>query len=344
MPTSEPRRTVQRPRVNMQEVADRAGVALSSVSRVLSNHPDVSAKMRQAVEEAVNELSYRPDMLAQGLRRRETHSVGVTVSDLSNPVLAQIVNGAEQYLRGAGYSLLLTDAGGDAEMDATGLELLEQRRVDGVLLAVSDEHNPATVRVLQSIDVPLVLVDRDRPEGVDALQIAFDHQRGMRAATEHLLELGHRDIALIIGGPRRPARERRLAVEETAAAAGAVVSVLEGPFTIEHGRIATNEVLVRKQRPTALIAGGNLLMHGALRALRNAGVRVGRDLSFVGCDDVAVAEFHDPPLALVRRDTRLMGERAAALLLAALAGERSDETEVLPTEYVATESCAKPPR
>src|SRR5215218_7087625 len=102
MPTSEPRRTVQRPRVNMQEVADRAGVALSSVSRVLSNHPDVSAKMRQAVEEAVNELSYRPDMLAQGLRRRETHSVGVTVSDLSNPVLAQIVNGAEQYLRGAG--------------------------------------------------------------------------------------------------------------------------------------------------------------------------------------------------------------------------------------------------
>jgi LacI family transcriptional regulator len=331
----------------MREVADRAGVAMSSVSRVLSGHPDVSPNMRQVVMAAVRELGYRPDMLAQGLRRGKTFSVGFTVSDIANPVLAQIVTGAEKRLREAGYSLLLTNSEGNPELDVEHISLLERRRVDGLILSLAEENHPETVAALRQVTVPVVLVDRDLPPGVNARCAAFDHAAGMRAATEHLLGLGHREFALITGGPERPARERRRAVEDTLAAAsdGARCTVYEGDFSIEYGRRATGEILASIPRPTAIVAGGNVLMQGALLALHDARVEVGRDMSFVGCDDLAIAEVHQPPIAVVRRDILAGGVLAAELLLGELEpgdgnGEGGPRQVVLPTEFVARASCA----
>src|SRR5262249_12742995 len=188
--------------------------------------------------------------------------------------------------------------------------------------------------------------DRDIPEGVTARCAAFDHMLGMRAAAAHLLALGHRRFGLITGGPERPARERRQAVEETLReAGGAEYAVYPGEFTVAHGRRATVEILGNAPRPTAIIAGGNMLMQGSLLALRDAGLQVGRDLSFVGCDDVIVAEIHQPPIAVVRRDIPAVGVAAAELLLADLEPEEARNGEapreiVLPTEFVARASCA----
>src|SRR5438874_10647091 len=159
-------------RPGMREVADRAGVAMSSVSRVLSGHPDVSPKMRRAVMAAVEELGYRPDMLAQSLRSGKTFSVGFTVSDISNPVLADIVTGAEKRLREGGYSLLLTNSEGNGELDAEQISLLQRRRVDGLILSLADENHPATVTALREVSVPVVLVDRDVPDGTAARRVA----------------------------------------------------------------------------------------------------------------------------------------------------------------------------
>ncbi len=338
-------RGVARP--GMREVAERAGVAMSSVSRVLSGHPDVSPRMRQVVMAAVRDLGYRPDMLAQGLRRGKTFSVGFTVSDIANPVLAEIVTGAEKRLRTAGYSLLLTNSEGNPDLDLEHILLLERRRVDGLILSLADENHAETVAALRQVTVPVVLVDRDVPPGVNARCAVFDHASGMRAATEHLLALGHRDFALIAGGPERPARERRVAVEETLAAAGngSRCTVYPGEFSLEHGRRATCEILATNPRPTAIIAGGNMLMQGALVALRDARIEVGREISFVGCDDVVVAEVYDPPIAVVRRDIEAIGTAAAELLLAEL--EPGDDgvpdgprEVVLSTEFVARASCA----
>jgi LacI family transcriptional regulator len=331
----------------MREVADRAGVAMSSVSRVLSGHPDVSPKMRHIVMAAVRDLGYRPDMLAQGLRRGKTFSVGFTVSDIANPVLAEIVTGAEKRLRTAGYSLLLTNSEGNPELDVEHISLLERRRVDGLILSLAEENHPETVAALRQVTVPVVLVDRDIPPGVNARCAAFDHASGMREATECLLELGHRNFALIIGGPERPARERRRGVEGTLSARGndAHCTVYNGEFSVEHGRRATSEILASDPRPTAIIAGGNMLMQGALLALRDAKVEVGRDISFVGCDDVVIAEVYQPPIAVVRRDVPAIGVAAAELLLAELeprdgAADDGPRQIVLPTEFVARASCA----
>jgi LacI family transcriptional regulator len=335
-------------RPGMREVADRAGVAMSSVSRVLSGHPDVSPKMRRVVMESVRELGYRPDMLAQGLRRGKTFSVGFTVSDIANPVLAEIVTGAEKRLREAGYSLLLTNSEGSPELDVEHISLLERRRVDGLILSLAEENHAATVQALRQVSVPVVLVDRDIPPGVKARRAAFDHAMGMRAAATHLLKLGHTRFALITGGPERPARERRRAVEEVLLdAPNATCTVYPGRFSVEHGRRSASEILAQEPRATAIIAGGNMLMEGALLALRVAGVLVGRDVSFVGCDDVVVAEVYQPPIAVVRRDIGAIGVASAELLLADLEPTGSDlegEREiVLPTEFLARASCAPPP-
>jgi LacI family transcriptional regulator len=340
-----PTESAARRRTGMKEVAEYAGVALSSVSRVLSGHPDVSEPMRRRVMAAVDELDYSPDLLAQGLRSRTTYSVGFAVANISNPVLAAAVQGAERALRAAGYSLLLTDSGGDPSLDAAQIQLLQRRRVDGLLLSLADEEDPETAAVLRSVDAPIVLVDRDLPAGLTAPRALFDHRRGMRQAGKHLVDLGHRDVALIIGGPRRPARERRKGLESALRRAGARCSVFEGGFSLEHGYQATTEILARSPRPTAIVAGGNLLMHGALRALAEAGVQLGADISFVGCDDVAVAEFHRPAIAVVERNEQAMGEAAAGLLLQALDERRQEPIEdvTLPTEFLDRPSCAPPP-
>jgi LacI family transcriptional regulator len=338
-------------RPGMKEVAERAGVAMSSVSRVLSGHPDVSPRMREVVMAAVNALGYRPDMLAQGLRRGKTFSVGFAVSDISNPVLAQAVTGAERRLREEGYNLLLTNSEGDPELDLRHVSVLLSRRVDGLLLSLADEAHPATIFALKAADVPVVLVDRDIPAGANARSVDFDHAAGMRDAVTHLVELGHRRVAVITGGPARPARQRLGAVREVLGRAGAELIVNEGPFTVEQGRLAVEEILRLPARPTAIIAGGNMLMHGALLGLRAGGVAVGAEMSFVGCDDVPVAELHTPPIAVVTRDMYAIGRAAAEVLLLQFTDEPDGSERTipghpdvtLPTMFVARASCAPPP-
>lgn len=331
------------PRPLMKDVARRAGVGASSVSRVLSGHPDVSPRMREAVMEAVDALGYRPDLLAQGLRSGRTYSVGFTVSDIANPMLAQTVTAAERRLREAGYSLLLTNSEGDAELDASRIRLLEQRSVDGLLLSLADERHPATVEALEAAACPVVLLDRDLPVGSGVSRVVFDHRPGMATATRSLLELGHRELALVIGGPRRPATERRAGVEGAVRRAGAKLTVLETDFSVAAGHEAARELAAGPNRPTAVIAAGNQLMQGVLLGLRDAGLAVPTDVSFIGCDDVAVAALHDPPISIVRRDMAALGIEAADLLLSQLEGDERSREVVLPTEFVHRESTARPP-
>jgi LacI family transcriptional regulator len=312
---------------------------------VLSDHPDVSDGMRERVLGAVDQLGYRPNMLAQSMRQQKTRSVGFTMSDIGNPVLAATVTGAERAFSRAGYSMLVTDAEGDPALDVARIEVLQQRRVDGLLLSLSDERDPATVKTLEALEIPSVLVDRYQPRGFHGPEVRFDHRSGMRSAAQHLWELGHRRVAVILGGARRPARERLKGIEDVFGEPGEL-AIFAGSYTIEHGSQAVTHALAAAEPPTAIIAAANLFMHGALRALRDRGLVVGRDVSFVGCDDVAVAEFHDPPIALVRRDTRQIGDVAARVLLAELgAAARVPEAErLLPTTFQAQASCGEPRR
>jgi LacI family transcriptional regulator len=333
----------RRGRANMRAVADKAGVAMSSVSRVMSGHPDVSPGMRTRVLAAVDALGYEPDLLAQSLRRRETLIVGFVVGDISNPLFAEIVMGVESTMHANGYSMLLTNSLGDPAMEAAHIGLLSQRRVDGIVISVLDETHPETIVRLRELEIPVVVLDRNVPE-IAVSRVLSDHRTGMKAAVLHLLDLGHRRIALIAGKGVRPALERRAGFEQAFADRGlpATYTIHEGSFAVEHGTIAMRELLDVSEPPTAVIAGGNQLMLGALRVVSERKIQLGTELSFVGCDDVAITDLYQPPVAVVRRDNIGMGQAAARLLFARMREGAEPSDVELPTEFVARPSCGPP--
>lgn len=329
----------------MRKVAERADVAISSVSRVLSGHPDVSEAMRERVLKAVAELEYEPDFLAQSLRRGQTLSVGFVLGDIANPLLAEVVQGAETKLRGNGYSLLLMCSENDPELDVRSVRFFDTRRVDGMILSIVDERNEALLEALRGIDVPVVLIDRTVEDDIGASSAVADHRSGMRQAVTHLIELGHRHIVLI-GGSRGtlPAREREAGLKEAVKASGQTVEfeVLAGPFSPEHGASATEDLLDRDTRPTAIVCGSNQLLVGCLSVLNERGIHVGQDVSLVTCDDVPASQVFYPPIASISRDTEGLGRAAAELLLKRLRGDSGPEHVVLPTHFTARSSCAAP--
>jgi LacI family transcriptional regulator len=334
-----------RGRPGLREVAQLAGVAISSVSRVVSGHPDVSPAMRERVMGAVDELGYEPDLLAQSLRRRATNTVGFVVGDISNPLLAEIALGAETTLRQAGYSMLLTNSENDPERDAGHARLLLQRRVDGLLLSLAAEGDRETIRTLENASVPIVLIDRELPASVRASAVLSEHRAGMRAAVAHLLELGHRRVGLIVGQPLRFSRERRRGLEEAYEAAGlpATYRIMEGTLDSDHGRSATAAMLDGPDPPTAVIAGGNQILVGALEELIRRGLRPGADLSLVSCDATPLTRLTVPPISVVQRDSRELGRTGAQLLLRRMEQDADPELVVLPTRFVPTKSCGPPP-
>jgi LacI family transcriptional regulator len=234
----------RRRRASMREVAELADVAISSVSRVLSDHPDVSTEMRARVLEAVDQLEYEPDFLAQSLRRGATLSVGYIVGNISNPLIATITSGAESVLRSAGYSMLLMNSENNAELDEAHIRFFQARRVDGMILSLASELRPETIDVLAQVDVPIVMIDRDLPAELGASIVRNDHRAGMRSAVEHLLDFGHRRIALITGAlDLWPVRERLAGMAEAVGARGIpdeTISLI-GSLSAEHGEASTEQ-------------------------------------------------------------------------------------------------------
>lgn len=337
------------PPPTMNEVARRAGVALSSVSRVLNGHPDVSPQMRRRVLDAMSELGYERNLLAAGLRRGRSHTIGFIVSDIANPLFASVINSAQAALGRRGYSAIVANSNGDPDQEAELARLLRQRRVDALVVSLSGEGRPEIVRELQRLAGPVVLLDRQAPELAEkASVVESDHDAGMRRAVRHLLNRGHRRTALLAGPPGiRPTVRRIQSHREAYAEAGADFPeelVRSGSFSPKFGEAAAAELLNLPAPPTAFISGGNRILVGLMRALRRRNLLPGRDISVVSCDDVPLSELYTPPITVIHRDMRQMGREAAELAL-----ERIDEparpprTVVLPTHLVMRESTGPAP-
>lgn len=309
--------------VTIRDVAARAGVALSSVSRVLSNHPDVSAMMRTRVETAATELGYEPDLLAQSLRRGSTGTVGFVLRDISNPLFANIARRCEQELRRAGYSMILMNSDGGIEAESVNLALMRRRRVDGVIVSLVSETSVATRRALEALRVPVVLLDRE-VVGFSAGAVLCDHYTGVRHAVEELLMRGHRRVALLPGGLEvRSSRERVRGYREAFAAAGAGVDenlIVSCGFDMDLVKAEVIRFFSRTPEPTAMLAGGVGGTAGALRALRQLRREPGRDVAMVALDEWPMFDVFAPDLASVSRDSDEIGTASARLLLDMLDG------------------------
>lgn len=325
----------------IKAVAELAGVGIASVSRVLSGQPGSSPQMTQRVMDAARQLGYAPNVLAQSLRRRATHSIGFVGSDINNPLIASIVSGAESVLSVAKYSVLLTNSGGDPGVDAQRIDVLLQRQVDGLIVLPALEDDPATLAALRGAQAPVVLIDRTLPSDIGAHYVLSDHFQGLGDAGRHLLQAGHSRIGLVVGLDVRPTRERIRGVEAAFDSLGLARNLIvhRGRLSPEHGEQAIEELLSGENPPSAVILGGNQLLEGALRAVHRRKLTLGVDLSLVSCDDLPLCRLHHPPIATVMRDTALLGRRAAELLLAQLREPGATDPELMPTWFEARASC-----
>lgn len=348
MPVAEERKPFRRARgdrpIGVKEVAERAEVAISSVSRVLTGHPNVSQSMRKRVMDAAEDLGYEPDFLAQSLRRGQTFSIGFVVRDISNPVLAELALGAETALSAAGYSMLVVNSHGDADSDAAGIHLLRRRRVDGLLLSLSDEGHESTRQELQRINMPVVLIDRVMDGLPELSSVLSDHAYGARAAIQQMIKLGHRRIGLVNGpGVIFPMQEVERVVREVCSAAGVELIVEAGALQASDGEAAALRMLDSDRRPTAMLSASNQILVGALHAIRARGLHVPDDISLVTFDDIPLLDLLDPPIAVISRQPTELGRRAAEQLVTEMRDGTAPRTVVTDTIYDPRGSIGPPP-
>ena len=328
--------------VTIHDVAKRAGVAVSSVSRVLSNHPDVSIDMKRRVEDAARELGYSPDPVAQSLRRGSSRLIGYVVRDFATPFFSDVIEGLESVLNSSGYTLLVMNGGGSQTQEIERMTMLKQRRVDGLLLSTVVDSTPKLRKIVSAYDKPVVLIDRDL-DNLDIGRTLFDHVTGIKAATNDLVNLGHTSMVLVTGSPDvRPTRERVKGFREglmTSPEAMKKSFEITGAFSAAFARKETTAVMTGNpaNRPTAILSGGVQATIGVLESFSELGIRPGRDVALVVVDDLPWLRILRPRISAVSRDAEAMGRAAATMILDQIGGVKPS-TIHLPTSYEARDT------
>jgi len=307
-------------RANIKDVASRAGVHPSTVSRVLNpaTRSMVSESLATEIVRIADELGYRRNPLASGLRTRRTFTVGVIIPDLTNPVFPPIVRGVEHTLDSEGYIAILADSGSKRRSEKALVENMQARQVDGLILAAANRKDPL---VDQCIDqgIPLVLVNRT----VDKHNVAAvinDDELGIDLALAHLVDLGHRKIAYI-GGPQRTSTgyARYRAFLKSAKKAGLEIDrklvINAREFTEPAGQSAFHEIAQAGKPFTAVLTANDLLALGCYDAMDELGLRCPADISVTGFNDMPYVDRFAPPLTTLHIPHDELGVQAALLLL-----------------------------
>lgn len=318
--------------VTIKDVARDAGVSVTTVSHVVNQTRFVSDGARVRVLAAIEALRYVPSALARSLKNNRTHTVGTMIPNSSNPYFAEIIRGIEDTCFDAGFNVILCNSDDDPHKQGQYIRVLAEKQVDG-LIVLSSGGDDELGEHLRRARMPLVLVDRE-VEHLRADLVEVNHETGGWLATRHLLELGHRRIGCITGPLALSSSIQRLAGWRRAMAeAGLPVppdSLQTSDFTGAGGHAAMQSLLAMQPRPTAVFACNDLMAFGAISAAASAGLRLPRDLSVVGFDDIALAAYCSPPLTTVAQPKHQLGALAARLLLARIAEpDRAPEREIL---------------
>jgi LacI family transcriptional regulator, galactose operon repressor len=333
-------------RVTLKEVAARVGLAPGTVSAVLNNAPASRAipePTRQRIQAAAQQLNYRPNFLARSLRKKRTYTVGLIIEEIGDAYGSMIISGVEAHLRAHNYFFLTVIHRHDAAMLREHSHLLLERGVEGFITVDTS--------LLEPLPLPTVSVAGHRTlKGVT--NIILDQERGVRVALEHLLALGHRQIAFMKGQPRSSDSEdrwkavckvvRQLGLEMDA---DLIVNLEFDDPSPQLGYPYAKQLLARKKPFTALFAYNDISAIGAIRAIQERGLRIPQDVSVVGFDDIAWAAFHTPSLTTVQQPLGKMGQMAAEALFRMIehGGEHSSKIAIEPT-LVVRESTGRAPK
>ncbi|HUW41125.1 MAG TPA: LacI family DNA-binding transcriptional regulator [Rectinemataceae bacterium] len=330
--------------ISIKDLARLAGVSPSTISRAVNGKKYVKPEIRERVLALVKETGYVPNSAARSMVLQRTFTVGIVIPDTFNMFQRQLFSTIERSLEVFGYRTLFYFVKWEAESELKCLRRLKAEKLDGIIMLHEVTH-PSFYEYLADGAPPVVLCTFSR-EGLTFHSVHVDEVAAAKAATSHLIGLGHRDIGLISGiqfsfgaqraeGYREALRAAEIGYDESR-------TVFVPSYTLEDGRLGMMRLLERKAGLTALFAATDELAIGAVRALHEAGLRVPDDVSVVGFDDIDITEYLAPALTTIRQPIQEMGGKTAAIMSELIAGEKENEgSTVLGFELVVRESSAR---
>jgi len=312
----------------IREVAEHAGVSVATVSYVVNGSRPVAPETAARVQQAIKELHYRPNSIARSLRRKATQVVGLMVSDFTNPFFSTLAQGAEDCARARGYTVLICSSCEDENLEGLYLEVLLERRIDGLALAPTSTSRDRFT-ALMSEGLPVVFVDRT-VQGIRGDSVVSANEEGAYQATSYLIRMGHTRTGMVLGIPHISTTRERLAGYQRALSDAGLETdstlLAYGYSTVAGAEEACRRLLSQANPPTALFAANNLMTIGVMRCIRRLGLRCPEDISVVGFDDFAWTAAFDPPLTTVAQRPYELGFKAIELLLERIEQDRPRET------------------
>ena len=323
--------------VSIKDIARAAGVSPSTVSRALHDHPRISQETKARIRQLAQELGYTPSLPARSLVTRHTATIGMVITTASDPFLARLVQGVEETAEENGYSVFLSSSYRNADRELEVVRSFHERRASGIIITGS-QIDDGYLELSDLFSLPIVLINcRTYP-----FSVYTDKLSGARQAVEHLVHLGHRRIAFIGGRPSPRCRLERFhgyrqVLEEQDIPLNDSL-LFEGEGTLASGIKAAGQMLAMSRPPTACFCFNDLTAIGVIRRLQQTAVKVPRDYSVLGFDDLEIAAYYCPPLTTVHQPTYRLGQGAINMLLKLIQGESGPQPEDLPADLVIRES------
>lgn len=313
--------------VTIREVARQAKVSVGTVSNVLAGSATVRAELRRRVEEAMRGLDYHPNQIARSLKTRQTKTLGMVISDITNPFFPQVVRGAEDAAIASGYLLITLNTDDNPERERQALSMLRAQKVDGLLLTVAASRDDMNhVEQFRDSGLPIVCIDREVPN-VPLDLVCADNARGAKMCMQHLLSRGHRRIGYLSGSVGLFTAVTRLGGFNQALSEAGIPAdpnlVRHGDFRFESGYRLAKEMLLEHDPPTALFASNAMMGFGALKAIHELCLRCPEDVALAMFDDVPFGDVIQPRLTVVAQPAYEMGKVGAQLLIARLEGREA---------------------
>jgi LacI family transcriptional regulator len=310
-----------RPITRLKDIADRTGFSTNTVSLALRDSPRIPADTRALIHSAARELNYLPNYVAKSLVSRETRTIGLVLTDITNPTLTHTAQAIELALAERGYSTLFATSNNDIAEEKKVLALFQARRVDGMLIYPTNHRRLDHIRPLRRANYPIVLLVGDPDSGLDA--VCVDERRGAYKATRHLVDIGHKRVAVIDSGNPLGNVEKgdgyRQALAEAGIAFNPELAVDPRGHSVVKGYWAMDTLMAVKNRPTAVFAANDSLAIGALRWCLKHNVAVPGDVAIIGFDNIEFAEHASIPLSSVNYPVEMVTDMAVERLMSLIA-------------------------
>lgn len=319
----------------LKTLSETTGYSISTISRVLSGKGKqyrISESAMQRILEEANKLNFRPNSIAQSLRTEKTYTLGLVIPNLSNSYFSNIASVIIREARNEDYRVIILDTMENEENEQEAVDTLLSHKADGILL-VPCGADASRLEQINSLRTPVLLIDRYFPES-ELTHIATDNYRGACMATEHLISNGHKDILCLQGIPHSsPNKERVRGYRDTLAKYGydSRLNIRGNDFSFESGYLQTRLILNNEQRPSAIFALSNTILLGAMKAIREAHLRIPEDISIISFDNEAYLDLLDPPISRISQPSPQIASLAVHTLIGLMKGEKKEPILLPPT-------------